>query len=332
MISLKRYLFVSVVIALAAAIGGQTSNGQQRLQVPQASQKASVMQRLGLTDISVTYSRPAVKGRKVYGDWPTEVKGEATLDNQNARPKDAPLVPWGHVWRAGANEGTIFATNDDVLINGQPLAAGRYMMAAIPAKEGDWTIVFNKEADQWGAFSYDEKYDGSKDILRVKTTPKWGSDSVEFLTYDFDTVTADSATVNLRWEKAIVPFTVKVPDVNTKALAHLRAVVAEAKPDDFATPNSAAGYARSVKATDDAAKFTEAALKAVDLRLKNKEDFTNLRAKAAMLFNLGRNQDAIVVGEKAVAAGKAEKADATQVAALEKRVTDAKAAAAKPTN
>jgi len=104
--SLKRITFSTLVIITFVISATLLTFAQARLQVPQVSQKASVMQRIGLSEISVVYSRPAAKGRKVYGDWPTEVKGEATLDNQNARPKDAPLVPWGHVWRAGANENT----------------------------------------------------------------------------------------------------------------------------------------------------------------------------------------------------------------------------------
>lgn len=323
MISLKRSIFLILAIAVTC-----TFTLGQRLQVPQVSQKASVMQRIGLSEVSVVYSRPAAKGRKIYGDWPVEVKGEETLDNQNTRPAGAPLVPWGHVWRAGANEATVFETTDDILVNGQPLAAGRYLLATVPSKEGDWTVIFNKDADQWGTFAYD----ASKDVLRVKTKAQPIEWNEEFLTYTIDGVTADSAQVNLRWEKLQVPFTVKVPDVQTKALARVRAQVAQAKPDDFNTPNSAAGFARNMKATEDATKFTEAALRAVDLRLKTKEDWTNLRVKTVLLFNLGRNQEAIAVGEKAVAAGKAEKADATQVSALEKRVTDAKAAPPKPSN
>src|SRR5262249_24668936 len=258
-------------------------------------------------------------GRKVYGDWPTPIAGEATLDNQNTRPKDAPLVPWGHVWRAGANEATVIEATDDVLVNGQPLAAGRYELATVPSKDGDWTIIFNKDADQWGAFSYD----AAKDVLRVKTKPQWGNDGVEFLTYTIDGVTNDSANVTLRWEKAVVPFTVKVPDVDAKALAHVRTAVAAAKPDDFATPASAGGYAKSIKAMDDATKFYDQALKAVDLRLKTKEDFTTLRSKFSILVNAGRTPEALAIADKTVAAGKAEKADTS---ALEKRIADLKAA------
>ena len=314
-------IFVIALLVVAAALAVSA----QRLQVPQVSQKASVMQRIGLSEVSVTYSRPAVKGRKVFGDWPVEVKGEGTLDNQNARPAGAPIVPWGHVWRAGANEATVFAVNDDVLVNGQPLAAGRYLLATIPGKDGEWTIIFNKDADQWGTFAYD----AAKDVLRVKTKADTVADSAEFLTFSIDGVTEDSAQVNLRWEKLQVPFTVKVPDVSVKALARVRAAVAEAKPDDVNTPNSAAGFARGIKATEDATRFAEAALRAVDLRLKAKEDFVNLRTKMNILFGMGRTQDAIAIGEKVVQAGKAEKQD---TAAIEKRINDAKAAAARPTN
>ena len=318
MIMFRRALIFTIVILSLAAMASA-----QRLQVPQVSQKASVMQRIGLSDISVTYSRPAVKGRKVYGDWPVAAPGEATLDNQNVRPKDAPLVPWGHVWRAGANEATIFATNDDVLINGQPLAAGRYELAAIPSKDGDWTIIFNKDADQWGAFSYD----AGKDVLRVKTTPKWVADSQELLTYSIDTVTEDSATVNIRWEKALVPFTVQVKDAPAKAIARLRDVVGAAKPDDWQTPMNAAGYARNNKDMETASKWIDQSLKAIDIVIAAKPNFANTSRKASILFAAGRNQEGIVAGEKAVAIGKADSTvKPADITPLEKRIADAKAA------
>src|SRR5437763_842693 len=303
MISLKR-TYISCAGLLSILFFASQFATAQRLQVPQVSQRASVMQRIGLSDISLTYSRPAVKGRLVYAEAPpamaARVKGEETLDNQNLRQKDEPLVPWGHVWRAGANEATVFAINDDVLINGQPLAAGRYELAAIPSKDGDWTIIFNKDADQWGAFSYD----ASKDVLRVKTKPQWGTDNAELLTYTIDGVTEDSANVTLRWEKAIVPFTVKVPDATAKALAHLRTVVAAAKPEDWQTPLNAARYARDNKAMDDASKWIDQALKAIDIAIAAKPNYANTARRATILFTAGRTQEAITAGEKAVATGK----------------------------
>src|SRR4029077_2623731 len=126
------------------------------------SQKASVMQTIGVTDVTITYSRPPVKGRTIFADAPASMaaraKGEATLDNQNERVKGEPIVPYGHVWRTGANEATQFVITDDVTINGQKLVAGSYSLHTIPGKD-EWTIVFNGTANQWGSFSYDPAKD-----------------------------------------------------------------------------------------------------------------------------------------------------------------------------
>src|SRR6266478_6100984 len=175
MIYLKRsYIsFLTLLFMLGAA--GYAS---AQVRTPRPSQKASVMQTIGVTDVTITYSRPGVKGRTIWGDAPATMaaraKGEATLDNQNERQKGEPIVPYGHVWRAGANEATMFVVTDDVLINGQPLKAGTYSMHAIPGKD-EWTIIFNNDAGQWGSFQYDDK----KDALRVKTKPQIVSDNQE---------------------------------------------------------------------------------------------------------------------------------------------------------
>src|SRR5207253_9216648 len=171
MISLRRLSLFHLVILLGVGCAGQALAQQPPLQVKpiRPSQKASVMQTVGVTDITITYSRPAVKGRTIFADAPASMaaraKGEATLDNQNERQKGEPIVPWDHVWRAGANEATMFVAADDVLINGQLLPAGRYSFHTIPAKNGEWTLIFNKDDGQWGSF----RYDAAKDALRVKT-------------------------------------------------------------------------------------------------------------------------------------------------------------------
>ena len=125
------------------------------------------MQTIGVTDLTITYSRPGVKGRKIWGDaLPSqEAKGEATLDDQNIRPKDAPIVAWGHAWRTGANEATQFVVTDDVLINGQKLPAGSYSLHTVPNKT-EWTIIFNSVANQWGSFSYD----AAKDTCELRSS------------------------------------------------------------------------------------------------------------------------------------------------------------------
>src|SRR6185295_12849498 len=145
MSSLKRSS-VSLFAVLFVLCSGISVLAQ--VDLPRPSQKASVMQTIGVTDVTITYSRPGVKGRKIWGDpLPGQkAEGEATLDNQNERPKDAVIVPYGHVWRAGANEATMFVITDDVLINGQKLAAGSYSLHTVPTKD-EWQIIFNGTAN-----------------------------------------------------------------------------------------------------------------------------------------------------------------------------------------
>ena len=313
MSSLKRSFVFFVAIVSVLCLGG-SAFGQ--VVTPRPSQTASVMQRVGVTDITITYARPGVKGRKIWGDplpEQADVKGEATLDDQNKRPKNAPIVPWGHVWRTGANEATMFVVSDDVLINGQKLPAGKYSLHTIPNKD-EWTIVFNTTANQWGSFDYDP----AKDTLRVKAKPQWLNENAEWLTFSFDPVTEDSAQVNIRWEKVNVPFTVKVPDVAAATLARLKATVSNAKPDDWLTPMQAGNYlVNNQNAADD-----EQGLAWIDQSIKVKETFRNLVAKADALYKLGKKEEAFAVAEQAIQRGKADKVDTT---AFEKRLADMKA-------
>src|SRR5436190_15841864 len=200
--SLKRVAFFNLVILLAVGCWGHAlaQNPPLAIKPIRTSKKPSVIQTIGVTDITITYSRPPVKGRPIFAEAPPDMetrhKGEATLDNQNERKAGEPIVPYNHVWRAGANEATLFQVTDDVLINGQPLKAGSYSMHTIPGKD-EWTIVFNNDPGQWGSFSYD----AAKDALRVKSKAQAVNDNQEWLIYSFDPVTANSATVNMRWEK-----------------------------------------------------------------------------------------------------------------------------------
>jgi hypothetical protein len=317
------FILFSVFVLLATAVSAQV-----RPPTPRGSQKAIASQTLGTTDISITYSRPAMVGRKVFGDWPSTVAGEATLDNQNTRPANAPLVPWGHVWRAGANEATLFSVADDVTINGQPLAAGKYSLHAIPGKK-EWTIIFNKDDGQWGSFAYDAK----KDVLRIQVRPDWKRQKVQLLTYTID---ADApakvgdvtsrATVTLSWEKARVPFTVEVKDVVGSTITRLKAYVAAAKPEDPGPRINAANYARDNKRTEEAKSWYEEALQLNDAMIATKETFQNLQRKATILLGLGRGADALVAAERAVEVGKADTTvTKAQIEALEKRIADIKA-------
>lgn len=306
-------LLLSVFFVLCTYV----SVAAQTVRTPRPSQKASVMQTIGVTDVTITYHRPGVKGRKIWGDplpeQKAKVTGEATLDNQNERPKDAVIVPWGHMWRTGANDATTFEVTDDVLINGQKLAAGSYSLHTIPNKD-EWTIVFNGTSNQWGSFNYDP----AKDTLRVKAKPAALNENQEWLQFTIEPINDNSARVNIRWEKLSVPFTVEVPDVNAVTVAKARAAVTAAKPDDWRTPFQAANYALQNKvAADD-----EEAMGWLERSIKVKETFQNLSLKARALYKLGKKQEAIAVAEQAVQRGKADKAN---TATFEKELADMKA-------
>jgi hypothetical protein len=306
------YAFTLVMLLWCVVPVSAQNNG---VRLPRPSQKASVTQTIGVTDLTITYSRPAVKGRKIWGDAPAEevaankATGEATLDDQNKRLKDAPIVPYGHVWRTGANEATIFTVTDDVLINGQKLAAGSYSLHTVPGKD-EWTIIFNGVADQWGSFRYDEK----KDVLRVKTKPQTVAENQEWLLFDIPTVTPNSAQVVIRWEKVAVPFTVEIPNVEAVMRTKIDAAIA-ANPNDWQIPLQVARQ----YAGDD--KWDEA-IKWADQSIKVKETFQNLSTKAQLLYLSGKKDEAFAVADQAIQRGKADKVD---TANFEKRVADMKA-------
>lgn len=308
---MKRNIFSIAIILFAASFASA------QLRLPQPSQKASVMQTVGVTDLTINYFRPAVKGRKIWGEWPVKVEGEATLDNQNTRPPGAPIVPYGHIWRTGANSATQFIITDDVMINGQTLAAGKYSLHTIPGKD-EWTLVFNTDSELGGSFEHDPK----KDALRVKTKPEWVADNQEMLAFMIEPMSDTTGTVVLRWEKIRVPFTVEVKDAVAKTLEKARASVAAAKPDDFSTPLRAANYARDKKVMADATTWYEMALTRLDEQIKTKENYGNLATRANILFNLGRQKEGFAAAQKAIDKGKTDKADTS---ALEKRVADEKA-------
>src|SRR5215213_5469647 len=209
MMTRKRFYTFALAALLVAVSGAHALAQNQVPRLPRPSQKATVTQTVGVTDITITYSRPGVKGRTIWGDPPAgATAGTATLDDSSTRAKDAPIVPFGHVWRTGANEATTFTVTDDVMVNGQKLAAGTYSLHTIPGKD-EWTVIFNSDAGQWGSFSYDEK----KDVLRIKAKPMPAADNQEWLNFGIPEVTPNTAKIVLRWEKVVVPFTVEVPNV-----------------------------------------------------------------------------------------------------------------------
>ena len=222
-------------------------------------------QRIGITDITLNYHRPLVNGRKIWGG----------------------LVPYGQVWRAGANENTTITFTDPVTVEGKPLPKGTYGLHMFPG-EKEWTVVFSKNSTSWGSFTYDEK----EDALRVTVKPQ-PADLHEALAYDFDDVKPDSATITLRWEKLAVPFKV---GVNTNEIVQA------------SLHNQLRGLAQYTWfGWDDAATYLvtnklnmEEALKYEDQSIQNEERFDNLITKSQVLEALGRKDEATDIRNKAI--------------------------------
>jgi len=277
---------VSIAIVMALAPGAFAD-----LKLPRVSQKATVMQTVGLTDVTILYNRPGVKGRVIWGG----------------------LVPYGEVWRTGANEATTFTFSQAVKINGKPLPAGTYSFHTIPGKTS-WTMIFNKAAEQWGSY----EYDAAKDALRIQVEPVTGPHQ-EWMSFSFPEVSNDSATVELAWEKLRLPLRIEA-DTTNQALASIReALAGDVK--DWEDPYSAASFAFSAKLDNHAD-----AMKWIDQSVAMKETYWNLRLKASLLERDGKTKEAVAIAEKAVKIGKEEKDNASEIAKTEKQIAEWKAA------
>ena len=170
-----------LALGLAAGLGLAAAAAAQPVIMPRLSPGASVSQTIGMTDVTLRYSRPGVKERKIWGG----------------------LVPYGEVWRTGANENTTIQFSTPVKLEGKELPAGIYGLQTIPT-EGKWTLILSKDADLWGAFDYKPEHDA----LRVELTPQ-PAEHEERMKFEFEDVTDSSATVVLRWEKIAVPFKIE---------------------------------------------------------------------------------------------------------------------------
>ena len=175
-----RFLFLCFVLAAfaAPAVRAQTRASDEARPSP----NALVGQTIGTADVTLTYGRPSVRGRDVFG------------------PDTTSLVPFGQVWRLGANEATTITVSAPVRVAGQPLEAGTYAVFAIPGAS-EWTFIFNRVATQWGAY----RYDAAQDALRVTATPQAFPHSVETFEIGFDDVSEAGATLTFTWDRVRVP-------------------------------------------------------------------------------------------------------------------------------
>src|SRR5688572_2975212 len=300
---IRFYLLLCIVFIFATASFAQLS-------VPRESQRQEIAQTVGDAKVSIVYHRPNVKSRKIYG---CETKDVIPIAN-NLYPC---LVPYGQVWRAGANENTTIEFTRDVTINGTPVAAGKYGFHIIPSKT-DWTLIFSRDSDKWGSFTYVEINDAARVTVKLVKAPMQ-----ETLLYEFEDVTANTTRVNLRWEKIAVPFTVDIGDIHGRSLAAIREAIKNRKSDDFRPLNQGASYIRTAKIK---ANYNEG-LEWIDTSIKARETVGNLNIKAGLLAEMGRFDEAVALGEKALQLGKNSTPPASQatIVSLEDSIKEWKA-------
>jgi len=251
--------------AIALLIFAALPLAAQQLRLPRPSPNATLTQTVGVTDITIKYSRPGVKGRAIWGG----------------------LVPYDQIWRTGANEATTISFSDDVLINGQKLAKGNYAFFTIPGKDS-WSLVFNSQAEQWGAFTHDK----TKDVLTVTAKPE-PADFREWMQFEIPEMTTDTAKIVLRWEKIAVPFTVDTQSVE-KTLAAAKRSIAGVENQRWSVPLSAADFAFQNGKMDEAKMW-------LDQALALKENTRTLWLKARMQQKAGQIAEAKATAAAAIA-------------------------------
>ena len=260
---LVRALFVIEGLLLLSSLGQAQSFV---LDLPRPSQHAQVTQRIGITDITINYHRPMVNKRKIWGG----------------------VVPYGQVWRAGANENTTIQFADPVTIEGKPLPKGTYGLHMIPG-ETECTVIFSRNSTSWGSFTYDQ----AEDALRVTVKPQ-AAEFHEALTYDFDDVSPDSSVVTLRWDKIAVPFKV---GVNTHEIVeqNLHQQLRGLSQYSWEGWDDAANYLLQEKIDlDEALKYS-------DRSIQNEARYDNLMTKAQVLDALARKDESASARSKALA-------------------------------
>jgi hypothetical protein len=258
-----RISILSLGLATALALGATAARAD--LELPRPSPFAKVWQVVGLTEITVDYSSPGVKGRKIWGG----------------------LVPYDQMWRAGANQATKVTFSKNVTFAGKPVPAGSYAFFLIPTKDA-WTVILNKKIDQSGTA---RDYKQADDLLRVSIKPKAAPfrERLAYLVTDF---TDDKASLDLEWDKLRLSIPITF-DTAAQAVANINATI----DSTWRTYANAARYMLENK------KDYDAGMKYADQSLALKQDWYNLWIKAELLAAKGNAKDARATGEKAYELG-----------------------------
>lgn len=252
---MKRFTLVILAILTAFSVEAQ-------LKMPPGSPTFELKGTVGLSDVKVVYSRPSAKGRKVFGR----------------------LVPFGEVWRTGANASTKISFSEDVKLEGNPVPAGEYALYSIPG-ENEWTIILSKNLSWWGSLGYD----AAEDFLRFTVPTKHPSSHYETFTVSFSDFKLNSAKLNMKWEKTKAVFTIE-NDAEAEVMAYIREHLIDgstAKDSDYF--QAATFYYDGHK---DDQKALVWAKKAIEISGGEKK-YWEYHLKAKVLARLGYNEDAV---------------------------------------
>lgn len=278
----RSYTKISMLLLLAVFCFSTEALAQ--LDLPRGSQKAKVSQRIGITDITIVYSRPSVNDREIWGNLVPYGMNNLGFGTATESP-----------WRAGANENTIFKTTDDIKVEGKDLPAGKYGLHMIINEDNTATVIFSKNHGAWGSFFYDP----AEDALRVDVTTK-EIPHKEQLQFEFNEVDATSAVASLNWEKKQVPFKIEVP-VTDIVLADIRQKLQAQPGFNRQTWEQAANFAlNSGGDLDEALQWVDAAIAG---QFFSQKTFNNLNIKAQILGKQGKTAEAEALMEEALPLG-----------------------------
>jgi Protein of unknown function (DUF2911) len=258
----SRILVPSLVIAAGLVFVPALFAQAPKIDFPAPSPASTLKQRIGLTDIEIVYSRPGVKGRPIFGG----------------------LVPFGEVWRTGANQATKVTFSTPVKLNGADIPAGTYGLFTIPG-EKEWTIIINKGAAQWGAYRYEQ----TNDLVRIKATPVAIAEQAETFTIGFGNIRDESATLYLLWDKTLVPVKLEV-DVAGKLVPQIE--------EAMAASGGQKPYFQAAMFYYDHGLDLQKARKWIDAAVAEREAFYIVHLKAKILAKLGDKEGAIAAAKR----------------------------------
>lgn len=266
--AMKKFLFPLLLLLLLT-----TLSASAQVVLPQASPAAMVKQTIGLTDIIVEYHAPSARGRKVFGS----------------------LVPYGSLWRAGANEATLITLQDDLFLNNERVPAGTYSFFVFPQSDTLWQVVLNKDTGLWGLEGYNELDDVA--YLEVKPVDNTFQETMHF---SFSDISNNKGKLNLAWENKKISLNIET-EVEKKALANINAALANAKPDDWYIWAQCAEYMLPRK------EHHQKALIWINKSISIKENFFNNWIKAKLYAANSEFQVASSLTAKAIKLGTTER-------------------------